>query len=336
MAKKTKIDTTNTETAPVTPEPTKAPKAAKAPKEPKAPKAKKAEAPVAEAEVAKPKAKRAPKAAPAASADAPAVKKAKKTHIKKNEASEEAHEEVAAEEEHAEESADSTVADESAMDMSKVEWSTRKFPTYTLPMVKALVEQVPEYHKLSAYLVKAKKFHEGKPTATNKTKIRVIEQKMKQLIEAGGVTVQRRIPGTGEPVVITKKYVDTLENRAAGRVGNEYTITRWTGAQYETVAVTKLPNKKRKRAAGEGEEEKPKKKTAWTDALTRAHQDLGIGNQFVAVYKTLPENATEAQQLGHKLYNLTRKYLEEGKAAKAAEAPMATEAPAMPMEISAN
>lgn len=209
------------------------------------------------------------------------------------------------------------------------------FHTYSLPALKKLIPTVDDSSILFKYLKQAKKLADSNPeSGTHAAKVRVLEKRLSELIEAGKVVRERRIPGTGKQVEKEFVYADNAENDKKKRVGQVYKKLVWEGCQYEKVPVSRLLHKKRRHSSSEpggveGEEPVAKKTrppTAWIRALKQARTDLGVGKKFVPVCNPAvlaPENLanpTETQKLGIKLYDLARKYQDEIKKAEGKDA----------------
>lgn len=209
------------------------------------------------------------------------------------------------------------------------------FHTYSLPALKKLVPTIDNPELLFKYLKQAKKIADANPqSGTHATKIRVLEKRITELIDAGKVIRERRIPGTGKQVEREFVYAKNAENKLKKREGTTYKKLVWEGCQYEKVPVSRLLHKKRRHrdaaasSGVEGEEPVAKKTrapTAWIRALKQARADLGVGKQFVPVCNPAGlaqgelSNPTDIQKLGIKLYELARKYQDEIKRSEVKE-----------------
>lgn len=189
----------------------------------------------------------------------------------------------------------------------------RAFASLTLPAMKVFVPKQTDYKTLGKFLKVAKAIYAQSQTSTNRSKVLIVERRMKELIAAGEAKKKRRVPGTGNKIEEIRTYPDTEENRAKNRVGKQYKVTKWVDCTYEDVKVERLIRKRLNRAHKEGEESQaPKRKnTLWIESVRKARETLGLNNKFIPIQKALTENATEEQKLGVKLYEMATKYKEQ-------------------------
>lgn len=152
----------------------------------------------------------------------------------------------------------------------------------------------------------------------NTKKIRFLQHKMKKLVKEG-VPMKKRIPGTGERVIVKIPYKDTPGNQKAGRVGQTYDKVVWQNAEYDENATRKMRKFKFKRPVTYDKDGNPiKKQNVWITAMQQAKQNLGAPS-FVTPKKEVVDPNDEKQVIGHKVYVEAKRILAELKASAAAE-----------------
>lgn len=166
---------------------------------------------------------------------------------------------------------------------------------------------------LRGYLAKKER------TELTTRKIRYLQNIMRSELKEGGITTKRRVPGTGEKVIVKVEYRDTPENRKMNRVGQTYDKVTYKNAEYTDYVQKKMRRYKTKRPTRVDDDGNPiKRRNVWIEAVTQAKANYGVPN-LVVVRKEVTDKNDPDQVMGKKVYIEAKKILARIKEEIAAE-----------------
>ena len=144
------------------------------------------------------------------------------------------------------------------------------------------------------------------PSDVNAKKIRFVQNLMKEYLGDTGRCTRRRVPGTGDKVIVKIPYKDTPDNRKAGRVGQTWDKVVYENAEYSDYTQKKMRRYRIRQPEEVGADGKPvvkkRSRTLWIEALEQAKHKLNAPN-FVVYRKDVKDPNDPEQVLGQQVYN---------------------------------
>ena len=151
-------------------------------------------------------------------------------------------------------------------------------------------------------------------------KLKHVEDVMDTILSSGLVT-KRRKPGTGTLVFEEIPYKDTPTNRKLGRVGKTFQVKKYVDAEFEEHTHTRKRRRKRTVKPKTDENGEPiKRKNPWIECVTEAKKVLNAP-RFVIHRKEITDPNDPKQVMGHEVYMLAKKMMQERKEAGDSEVP---------------
>jgi hypothetical protein len=132
----------------------------------------------------------------------------------------------------------------------------------------------------------------------DEARLKLVNRRMQEILKNGGIKTRTRKEGTGERVEKTFTYSDSPSNRKLNRAGVEYKKWVWEGAEY--VEVDRKIRKRRIKRE-KTEDEPPKKKNMWIEAVQRAKVEFEAP-AFLIVRREAKDPEDPIQQIGVRVY----------------------------------